>query len=208
MTRGLIVFAREPLPGRVKTRLAAAVGDVAAAALYETMLRQVLETAHRLDDVDVHVFWDCEEGALPRLTESFCCQSRRQVAGSLGERMEAAFIRLFAEGYSSCCIIGSDAPDLPPSYILDAFQLVESNQAQVVFGPCPDGGYYLLAMVGPHPLLFSDIPWSTGRVLERSREAARHADLMVALLPEWQDIDTIADFQAFQHRTEGKGTTS
>ncbi len=206
MTRGLIVFAREPIPGRVKTRLAASIGDVAAATLYGAMLREVLETAHRLEDVAVHLFWDCEEGALPRVAESFCCRSHRQSAGDLGERMAAAFDQLYAEGYTSCCIIGSDAPDLPPSYIQDAFQLLESAVAQVIFGPCSDGGYYLLGMKASHPELFSGIPWSTGSVLERSREAAITAGLTVALLPEWQDIDTLADFQAFQKRTQEKGT--
>ena len=208
MSRGLIVFARDPIPGRVKTRLAATVGDVVAARLYETMIRDVLQTAHRLDGVAVHVVWDCQERALARLAESFCCCSRRQTTGTLGERMASAFAELFAEGYTACCIIGSDAPDLPPSYIHDGFHLVESAIAQVAFGPCPDGGYYLLAMGEPHPELFSGIPWGTDYVLKQSRDAACHAGLTVALLPEWQDIDTLADFQAFQQRTEGKGTRS
>jgi glycosyltransferase A (GT-A) superfamily protein (DUF2064 family) len=80
------------------------------------------------------------------------------------------------------------------------------GQADVVFGPSRDGGYYLLGMKQVLPQLFTNIPWSSTEVLQRSLAAARNSGLTVALLPEWQDIDTVEDLQAFQERKELAGT--
>ena len=204
MKRGLIVFAREPIPGMVKTRLAAAVGGQVAADLYETMLRAVLKTSRRLDDVETVVYWACEEESLPRLDEKYRCSSRRQSMGDLGQRMQAAFQEMFSGGCDVCCIIGSDAPDLPLPYIQEAYRLLATQQADAVFGPSRDGGYYLLGMRKIWPQLFRNIPWSSADVLEQSLTAARESGLTAALLPEWQDIDTVEDLQAFQERNQGK----
>lgn len=200
MIRGLIVFAREPLPGRVKTRLAAALGDRAAADLYETMLQDVLATCRQLHDVETVVFWACEEASLPRLAGRYRCRSRRQSDGDLGQRMRAAFEEMFAEGCDVCCIIGSDAPDLPLSYIQAAYNLLATERTDVVFGPATDGGYCLLGLRRVVPPLFADISWSSAGVLEQSLAAARKAGHTPALLPEWQDIDTIEDLHAYHER--------
>ncbi len=200
MKKGLIVFAREPLPGAVKTRLAAAVGDQTAAELYELMLRDVLKTGRQLSDVDTVVFWDCEEKSLPLLAKRYRCDSCRQISGNLGQRMQAAFEEMFAGGCEICCIIGSDAPDLPLTYIRDAYQLLATLQADVVFGPSLDGGYYLLGLRQVWPQVFVNISWSTADVLEQSLAAAQGLGLETTLLPEWQDIDTIEDLHAFQER--------
>ncbi|MHB8122558.1 MAG: TIGR04282 family arsenosugar biosynthesis glycosyltransferase [Desulfuromonadaceae bacterium] len=200
MKKGLIVFAREPLPGEVKTRLAAAVGDQVAADLYESMLQDVLKTARQLTDIETVVFWDCEKESLPVLSEKYSCNSRCQVAGDLGQRMQAAFEEMFADGCELCCIIGSDAPDLPLPYIQESHRLLAAMQIDVVFGPSLDGGYYLLGLRQLRPQLFVDISWSTAAVLEQSLIAAQGVGLKTTLLPEWQDIDTIEDLQAFQER--------
>jgi uncharacterized protein len=201
MKKGLIVLAREPLPGLVKTRLGAAIGDSAAAELYETMLQDVLKTTRQLSDVDTVLFWDCEEMSLPFLAAKYQCLSRRQIPGDLGKRMQGAFEEIFADGYNICCIIGSDAPDLPLSYILQAYQLLETTHTDIVLGPSTDGGYYLLGLRQVCPQLFTNIPWSTAVVLEQSLAAARDSALMTSLLPEWQDIDTLEDLLAFQERS-------
>ncbi len=204
MKAGLIVFAREPLPGAVKTRLAASLGDQVAAELYETMLRDVLKTTRQLSDVESVVFWACEEESLPLLAERYRCCARRQSSGDLGQRMRVAFEEMFADGCGLCCIIGSDAPDLPPPYIQEAYQLLATPQTDVVFGPCRDGGYYLLGMRQVWPGLFTGISWSSADVLEQSLAAALDSGLTAALLPEWQDIDTVEDLKAFQERNRLK----
>jgi rSAM/selenodomain-associated transferase 1 len=200
--KSLIIFAREPVPGQVKTRLAASIGELAAAELYETMLLTVLHTCSTLVDVETVVYWACEEKSLPSLAERYQCNSRYQNGGDLGQRMAAAFADMFAEGYDRCCIIGSDAPDLPLSYILQAYRLLELPQTDVVFGPSMDGGYYLLGQRRVWPQLFTDIPWSSKRVLEQSLKAAQNSGLSVTLLPQWQDIDTVEDLKAYQKRME------
>ncbi|MHB8058154.1 MAG: TIGR04282 family arsenosugar biosynthesis glycosyltransferase [Desulfuromonadaceae bacterium] len=200
MKKGLIVFAREPLPGGVKTRLAAAVGDQAAVDLYDSMLQDVLKTARQLHDVETVVFWDCKKESLPVLSEKYSCNSRCQTAGNLGQRMQEAFEEMFAGGCEPCCIIGSDAPDLPLSYIQDAYRLLAAQEVDVVFGPSLDGGYYLLGLRQLRPQLFVDISWSSAAVLGQSLIAAQVLELKTALLPEWQDIDTVEDLQAFQER--------
>lgn len=206
MTKGLIVFAREPVPGRVKTRLAVSIGDQAAAERYETMLCDVLAATRRLAGVETIVYWSCEADALPRLAERYRCCSRLQVTGELGQRMQAAFAEMFAAGCESCCIIGSDAPDLPPAYIEQAFHLLMNERSDVVFGPSRDGGYYLLGLRQVHPELFAGIIWSTPDVLEQSLGAARKAGLTTALLPEWQDIDTVDDLNEYLQRS-AKGSS-
>lgn len=200
MRKGLLVFARDPVPGQVKTRLAASIGNQAAAELYETMLQDVLKTAGQLNCIETVVFWGCEEGSLPHLAGKYRCNSRSQSPGDLGQRMQAAFEDMFASGFDACCIIGSDAPDLPAAYILEAFQRLEMHQTDVVFGPSRDGGYYLLGMKQLRPQLFTDIPWSSAEVLEKSLVAARDSGATTALLPEWQDIDTLEDLHAYQER--------
>lgn len=197
MRNGLIVFAREPIPGRVKTRLAAAIGDIAAADAYSKMLGNVLDNCRRLENVETVVFWDCEEVSLPLLTERYGFCSRTQVAGDLGQRMQRAFAEMFASGCNYCCIIGSDAPDLPVSYIQESFDILAAEQTDVVIGPTHDGGYYLLGLSRLRPQLFTNIDWSTPLVLKQSRAAAENAGARVLLLPEWYDIDTQFDLDKY-----------
>ena len=200
MTKGLIVFAREPVPGKVKTRLASSIGDLAASKQYEDMLQNVLKTTRQLSDVETVIFWDCEVESLPLLAEKYLCCSLFQSPGNLGQRMQAAFEKMFSSGFELCCIIGSDAPDLPHSYIMEAFDLLEMQQADAVFGPSMDGGYYLLGVRQVWPQLFAHIPWSSVDVLHQSLAAACDSGLTTTLLPVWQDIDTLEDLHAFQER--------
>jgi rSAM/selenodomain-associated transferase 1 len=116
-----------------------------------------------------------------------------QEGQDLGERLIRAFDRLFAAGHDRVAIIGSDSPHLPATHMNEAFELLAS--CDVVFGPSRDGGYYLVALNRPRPELFRDVPWSTDAVLARSLEIAAGADIRTALLPEWCDVDTVADLK-------------
>jgi rSAM/selenodomain-associated transferase 1 len=194
-SRGLIIFARQPLPGHVKTRLAGEVGVRPATELYAAMLEDVLERAARLIGVRVLVFWAMEQGELPRRPAYPHLEMRRQCDGNLGERMAAAFETAFTGDIDSCCIIGSDSPDLPPEYISRAFLLLENDQADVVFGPAEDGGYYLVGMKQLRRRIFEDLAWGGNEVLESSCQRARELELRTALLPVWYDLDTLDDLR-------------
>jgi rSAM/selenodomain-associated transferase 1 len=200
MKKSLIIFAREPLPGQVKTRLATSIGDKAAAEEYESMLQEVLKSSRRLSNVEIVVYWACDVPSLLRLAETYHCTSRRQCEGDLGQRMQTAFEEMFSGGSLICCIIGSDTPDLPLAYIREAYRQLETGLTDVIFGPSSDGGYYLLGLRKVWPHLFTNIPWSSAAVLALSLTAANNAGAKTALLPEWHDIDTIEDLQAYQER--------
>jgi len=159
------------------------------------MLEDVLERAARLHDTRVLVFWAMENDPLPQRPAYPRLEMRRQCSGNLGERMAGAFETAFANGARACCIIGSDSPDLPPEYISRAFQLLGEDQADVVFGPAEDGGYYLVGMKRLWRRIFEDVAWGGNDVLESSCQRARELELRTALLPDWYDLDTLADLR-------------
>lgn len=201
MTRGLIIFAREPLAGTVKTRLAQDLGSHRIATeLYTAMLADVLATAATLDDTRVLLFWVLINGSLPSVPALPEMAMFEQLGRDLGERMANAFEMALASGCKTCCIIGSDAPDLPLNFIRRAFDLLEQDEAEAVFGPAEDGGYYLLGLRRFQPRLFEDIAWSGPEVLRTSLERARLCGLRTVLLPPWRDIDTREDLKAFLER--------
>jgi len=195
MNNALIIFARDPVPGQVKTRLAASISNHAAAELYSAMLQDVLKSATMLHNITPIIFWANE--TIPELEYlPTAATSYLQSDGDLGKRMAHAFDTAFSTGFDSCCIIGSDAPGLPADYIVQAFKTLEYSQLDVVFGPATDGGYYLIGMRRVQLPLFNDIPWSCQQTLEKSCQKASDFGITYALLPEWQDIDTLDDLNS------------
>lgn len=195
MRRALIVFARMPKAGSVKTRLMTVMTAEEAAALYRCMLHDTLAKTLLLnDEVSVTVFYEEGKGAKAYFAEA--AQGRQflpQRGKELGERMENAFREMFGGGNEAVVIVGTDIPHLPSRYIEDAFILLEQRETDVVFGPANDGGYYLLGMKRLHPQLFRDIAWSTDTVLKESVRKGNEAGLHVAMLPEGSDVDTADD---------------
>jgi hypothetical protein len=114
---------------------------------------------------------------------------RPQCAGDLGVRMRAAIEESLARGADRVVLIGSDCPDLDRDLILEAFRRLEASD--LVIGPATDGGYYLIGMKNVHDI-FTEIPWSTGRVFQETMEKVKGAGLKVALLPTLSDVDEIA----------------
>lgn len=191
--KALAIFAKEPLPGRVKTRLIPPLTPVEAAGLYRAMLGDVLTRASSIPGVEPWLFLD-PGGDGTRLPAAAIPLPRRLQEGSdLGVRMENCFRELFAAGCTEVAIIGSDSPDLPAAHIAAAFTRLQTTD--VVYGPSEDGGYYLIALKAVHDVLFRDIPWSSGKELELSRARAASAGLTVDFLPSWYDVDTPADLE-------------
>ncbi len=188
--RILLIFARAPRPGEVKTRLARGVGAEEALRIYRRMGRQVVDRV-RTGPYRTVLFFD-PPGEKSLLTEWLGEENlrfRSQTSGDLGRRMHSAFQWAFRTG-GPVCIIGTDAPKIDVGLLEAAFHALErSSGPDAVFGPATDGGYYLVGLRRPDDRLFRDIPWGTATVLEESLRAARETGLVVELLPPLSDVD-------------------
>lgn len=195
-TRALIIFAKNPLPGTVKTRLSPPLTPEEAAELYHCMLLDSVAMARTLSGITPFIFFQNDPGA----AEYFQALAPEillapQVGDNLGMRMKNAFAETFSRGFTEVAIIGTDSPDLPGEYIFEAFALLEYEHTDVVFGPAEDGGYYLLGLKRVWEELFTGLPWSSGELLAASIEQAKDLYLGASLLPSWYDIDTEADLK-------------
>lgn len=185
----IIIFARHPESGKVKTRLAASMGDEKALAVYQFLLAHTnLLVRHRKIPIFVFYAGDVVEGDLWS-SEHFI--KRSQKGNDLGERMANAFLEVFDTGCRSAVIIGSDCHELTDAIIDDAFALLEKND--IVVGPAKDGGYYLLGMKAPFKNLFGNMQWSVATVFEKTMQKIRDGQYTVDLLPVLTDVDTEED---------------
>lgn len=202
LKQALIIFAKRPVPGRVKTRLTPPLTPEEGAEIYRRMLLDTLAGAASIPHMEKFIFYEDEPEAAPYF-EGMAGEMGvfPQKGRDLGERMGNAFRDMFNMGCGRVAIIGSDSPDLPRERIAAAFELLKD--AEVVYGPCEDGGYYLVAMKRRHDGLFEGIPWSSGAVLAKSLEKAEKAGLAVALLPNWHDLDMAEDLQRAELLDEG-----
>ena len=196
VNRHLLIFARQPVLGQVKTRLAAAIGDAAALAVYRELLT-ITAVAVESAGIPTTVWLaDAPGSAAAELPEWPGMRWRLQPAGDLGHRMAYAFAAAFAAGASAVAIIGTDCPGLRATHLEQAFELLKDHD--VVLGPATDGGYYLLAMNELYAPLFANKAWSTDTVRTATLADAVQLGLSMALLPELADVDTAADLRAWR----------
>jgi uncharacterized protein len=191
----LLIFARQPVPGRVKTRLSPPLTPVQAAALYDACVRDVIAAAAR-GRARVELWHDGAPGAADHFTGAFPhLHVEAQAPGDLGARMKDAFARAFAELAQRVVIVGSDAPTLPEPVLGAAFDHL--HDAEAVIGPTIDGGYYLIGLAaGAWPRaarLFDGVAWSSDSVYAVTLERAAEAVLALRVLPGWYDIDHADD---------------
>jgi len=194
----LAVFARLPVPGRVKTRLSPALPHDLSAQLHGAMLLDALEGALGSDVGHVDVFWSPDAGTAPGLALPLGVAARHQRGADLGERLAAAFADLLAGPADRAVAIGSDCPDLGPGVLREAFAALEEHD--LVLGPARDGGYYLIGLSRPAPALFQGVSWGTDQVLSQTLERAERDALRVGLLGVLDDIDTPEDLVRFVAR--------
>ena len=195
--RALVVLARAPEAGRVKTRLAREIGDAAAVQAYRELGTAVLGAAGRLGDCDLRVAYTPahQEGRM-RAWLGPAPDYEPQLEGDLGARMLGAIAGRFAAGAGKVLLIGTDCPDLDPALLETAFARLD--RADAVLGPAADGGYYLVGMKRPIAELFEGIPWSSPATLSATLARAAAAGVSVALLEQRRDIDTAADWRAWR----------
>ena len=191
----LIIFARHPELGRVKTRLAADIGAAAALAVYRQLLAH---TRAVVSPLDVHkTVWLAETPHTPEQADDWTgYEQLPQPPGDLGQKMEAAFAHDLARGAGKVVIIGTDCPGLTTAHIEAAFAALDTHD--VVVGPAADGGYYLLGMKKLYADVFRNKSWSTATVLAETEADAARFQLRLQRLPELHDIDTGADWRAWQ----------
>jgi len=194
--RALGIFAKAPIPGRVKTRLAADVGPSAAAEVYWQMGFKIVATTAGLGYRTVLWFTPADEGAYVRewLERAARLEFRPQAGRDLGTRLTHAFARHFAEGAKRVVIIGTDCPGVSRHLIHQAFTAL--GRRDVVLGPALDGGYYLVGLAAPQAALFRGISWSTGTVAAQTRTRAHSLGLSCHLLRPLRDVDTARDARA------------
>ncbi|MEJ2727472.1 MAG: TIGR04282 family arsenosugar biosynthesis glycosyltransferase [Deltaproteobacteria bacterium] len=202
----LVVVAKAPVAGKVKTRLIPQFTPEEAVELYRCFLQDRTRTISSLKGIDRAIAFtpaDARDMFIPFGLNGIGLFSQK--GKDLGERLNNIFVEKLAGGYDAVSIIDSDTPDLPQSTIRKSFKRLLSDQAEVVFGPCYDGGYYLVGMCKPHPELFDDIPWSTGTVLSKTLEKAKRLHVKTGLLPRWNDLDTYEDLVVFYNKYRNQG---
>jgi len=187
----IIVFAKNPTPGKVKTRLGSVLGLEAAADLYGALLIDTLLRCSQ-SDAALRLYLSPTTEPISTTVAPFDEKRLRQRGSSLGPRMKHAFEDTFDEGYGPIVIIGSDHPTLPLSIIEHAFTELRRPDT-VVIGPSHDGGYYLLGLSEPSGVLFDDMTYSHPDVFVQTVARARSAGLSVATLEPWYDVDTAQD---------------
>ncbi len=189
------IFAKEPLPGQVKTRLSPPLTPDEAAHFYRICLE---ETVARLTALPfpLTLFFAGGEAYF----RSRFPQVRRvpQASGNLGTRMDRALAHLLAAGRPAL-LVGSDSPDLPTCRITEAFSALTVADAVAV--PALDGGYVLIGERRHHPRLFIDIPWSTPEVLLRTRLRAAEMGLRWRELAPWEDVDDLPSLRRLIERS-------
>lgn len=194
----LIVFQKNAVLGKVKTRLAASVGDEKALKIYEWLTAYTHQQVKELR-VDKYLFYSdfIPENSTKDLEKY---QFEVQSGKDLGERMRNAFSKLFTLGYTSVIILGTDCADLKTEYLNKAFMSL--SQSEIVLGPAKDGGYYLLGMSRYIPEIFQDIPWSTSKVLEATLDRANALKIEYEFLTVLSDIDNLKDWEHYTNRNK------
>jgi rSAM/selenodomain-associated transferase 1 len=197
----LLVFARLPELGKVKTRLAASIGDERALAAYERMLRDLLASIGDVSaETEIEVLWAPSESAdgaaLTRAFGDF--PTAMQTGATLSERLSMAFSeRFFFHATTKIIAIGVDDPSLPRALIDSAFALLDS--CEWVIGPAEDGGYYLIGCRAAafDPAVFENVAWGTSSVFATTASRIAEAQSSVAVLPVRWDVDVVEDWERY-----------
>ncbi len=194
----VVVFARALELGRVKTRLAATMGDAAALEVYRFLASRVIVAAREVADTRILVRC-APDNATEAVSKWLSVPAEPQGDGDLGHRMERAIVDHLSAGMASVVIIGTDAPDVDAHLMQEALRALHAHD--VVFGPAFDGGYYLVGARRPVPELFREVPWSSPDTLAASLAKAAAAGYTVAMLPPLTDIDTEEDWREWCARS-------
>lgn len=212
MTDLLLIFLKWPEPGRVKTRLANDIGAEKAAEVYKILVQRVIQQISPIYSQLVRICWvfdpiekedEMKDWIKKELDDLGFTDLNRHIFwsqsdGGLGDRLQSAFEKAFSLDYDRIIAIGTDCIELDSRTIERALASLSSERS-IVFGPSFDGGYYLVGMRSNLGLsVFRSIPWSTSKVLEQSLDRAVSLDLEYTLLEEFNDVDTLEDWNSMR----------
>ena len=189
MSTTLIIFAKSPIPGKVKTRLTPHITPTEAAELYKAFIADIIFNVHKLKCEQVIIAYTPSNAEAT--FHSICGQLVKylpQKGDNLGERMKNAFRHTFHKGSTRTVIIGTDSPTLPLSYIQKAFDVLK--EVPVAIGPNFDGGYYLIGLSEQNYAIFDGIDWSTSKVFDQTLTRIQAINKQLYVLPPWYDVDT------------------
>ncbi|ADJ25713.1 Protein of unknown function DUF2064 [Dehalogenimonas lykanthroporepellens BL-DC-9] len=194
----VLMMCRLPIPGRVKTRLAAGLGADQATAIYSRCVETLFAA---VDELQLHIekrIYAASAADAPGLRR---WSGHRyavviQPEGDLGARLEKGFADAFKAGFKKVIITASDVPAIDTAILEQALNGL--NDSDIVIGPSPDGGYYLIGLRRDAPKLFKDIPWSSGEVLAATSARAKELGMSIHRLTELADIDTVDDWREFE----------
>ena len=201
-------MSRAPEPGRTKSRLAASIGHEAAARFAEAMLLDAAAAVRVAEGWHPVLLVEPAAAADQLAARTGLEDARAQACGDIGRRMHAAIEALAGDGFAPVALVGADIPMLTAGHLAAARAAL--READVVFGPAADGGYYLVATWEPAAALFEDrsLEWGGWRVLATSERVAQALGLRTARLTMERDIDTIEDLAWLRGRLaafEGRG---
>ena len=194
----VLVFQKNAILGKVKTRLASGMGEPRALEIYRHLIQSTYSV---LEDVAAPV-WTYFSDFIPETVNTSIEKSFVQEGQDLGERMANAFARSFELGMDKVVLIGTDCPTLQSNHLNEAFEAL--THSDLVVGPATDGGYYLIGMNRRADYLFEGITWSTSQVLSETLNVASQHGLTTTLLCELDDIDTQEDWQRYSSQFENK----
>lgn len=195
----LVVMAKAPRVGQVKTRLHPALGANASTELYRAFLADTLALARLLarnrPSVEIAFCYAPSDGFDDFVSLDLTnVRAFAQRGDDLGARLANCFLDLAAARPGPTVAIGADSPTLPWAYLAQAFDDL-STDADLVLGPTEDGGYYAVGMRTPRPQIFAGVAWSTDRVLEQTQANAVRLHLNTSRLPAWFDVDELPELE-------------
>ena len=199
-TKAIILFARDPVEGQVKTRLHPYLNEGLIFDLYSCFLKDSIQKICQVESAGrfIGVTPSDSSGYFSRLDDAGSLQVFIQKGKDLGERMANAFKQRFQEGYEQVVIIGSDSPSLPVSYIEQAL----NSEKDLTIGPSTDGGYYLIGMSRKPVDVFEGVAWGSDKVLAQTLERVKKSAHSLELLPPWYDVDLPQDLKFLQTHLE------
>lgn len=194
MINNLVIFAKYPLKGKVKTRLARDVGNETALEIYRFLLSRTIEISVNTQQ-RVWMFYTptCYKNEIINFVNNRSIRLLPQTGEDLGERMYNALCMVSGHNTGSCLIIGADCFEISEYVLHNTFEMLNRKEADVVIGPTFDGGYYLIGMNECNQSIFSNIDWGTEKVLGQTLNNINRTGFEYHMLDYLRDVDVIDD---------------